>query len=161
MGAAAKKSRAALEVCAMNEQRLREAFNLFDKDKDGLISTDELQTVMRSLAINPTTQDVRELIGEGVSGQFTARGGNINFDLFCQLMGKEVKAAKNEDELKDAFRVLDKDGQGFISISEMQAICKSLGEDMERDEVDAMIKEAISNYDGRIFYDGFVKTMIS
>jgi len=76
-------------------------------------------------------------------------------------MGKEVKAAKNEDELKDAFRVLDKEGTGFISVTEMKLICQSLGEDMESDDVDNMIKEAISNYDGRIFYDGFVKTMIS
>ena len=30
----------------------------------------------------------------------------------------------NEDELKDAFRVLDKHGQGWITTLEMQKICK-------------------------------------
>ena len=43
----------------------------------------------------------------------------------------------------------------------MQQICKKLGEDMQEHEVDEMIQEAISNYDGKIYYDGFVKTMIA
>jgi hypothetical protein len=37
----------------------KEAFKLFDKDKDGYISSDELATVMRSLGQNPTSTEVR------------------------------------------------------------------------------------------------------
>ena len=89
---------------------------------------------------------VRELVGDGQSGQYTARGGSIDFDFFCQLMGKKVKTLSNEDELKDAFRVLDKHGQGWITAAEMQRVCLKLGEDMTEEEVDRMIAEAISNY---------------
>jgi len=35
-----------------------------------------------------------------------------------------------------------------------------LGEDLTEDEVKDMISEAISNFEGRVYYDGFVKTMI-
>lgn len=38
---------------------------------------------------------------------------------------------------------------------------QALGEDLSKDEVRAMVSEAISNFDDRIYYDGFVKTMIS
>lgn len=142
--------------------KLRDAFNLFDRDGDGLISREELESVMKSLGQTAgTEEDVRNLVGDGVSGQYTARGGAIDFDFFCLLMGKKIKGMSNEDELKDAFRVLDKHGQGWITTLEMQKICKRLGEDMEEEEVHAMIGEAISNYDGKIYYDGFVKTMIS
>lgn len=113
----------------------------------------------RTLSRSPL--QVRELVGEGQAGQFTARGGSIDFDFFCVLMGKKVKTLSNEDELKDAFRVLDKQGHGWITAKEMQLVCANLGEDMEEEEVDKMIAEAISNYDGKIYYDGFVKTMIS
>ena len=36
-----------------------------------------------------------------------------------------------------------------------------LGEDLTEDEVKDMISEAISNFEGRVYYDGFVKTMIA
>ena len=36
----------------------KEAFNVFDKDCDGFITTDELATVMRSLGHNPTKEEL-------------------------------------------------------------------------------------------------------
>ena len=35
-----------------------------------------------------------------------------------------------------------------------------LGEDLTEDEVRAMVSEAISNFDERIYYDGLVKIVI-
>ena len=43
---------------AGDDPRLKEAFDLFDKDGDGLISHEELATVMRSLGHNPTQQEM-------------------------------------------------------------------------------------------------------
>ena len=56
--------------------------------------------------------------------------------------------------------MLDKVGQGWIGVDEMRRICKHLGEDLTEDEVRDMISEAISNFEGKVYYDGFVKTMI-
>ena len=42
----------------------REAFNLFDKDGDGSITTDELGVVMRSLGQKPTEQELKNMIRE-------------------------------------------------------------------------------------------------
>ena len=43
---------------------LRDAFNLFDIDGDGKITTEELGTVMRSLGMNPSDSDLQEMIAE-------------------------------------------------------------------------------------------------
>jgi calmodulin len=40
----------------------KEAFQLFDKDGDNKISTNELGTVMRSLGACPTQAEVQEMI---------------------------------------------------------------------------------------------------
>ena len=76
----------AAAISAKRRHDFYEAFKLFDKDGDGKISTEELSTVMRSLGHSPTAGELRELIGGGVQGQFTARGGTIDFEGFCQLM---------------------------------------------------------------------------
>ena len=43
---------------------LRDAFNLFDIDGDGKITTEELGTVMKSLGLSPTDNDLQDMIDE-------------------------------------------------------------------------------------------------
>ena len=40
----------------------RAAFELFDKDRSGAITADELRTVMASLGMNPTENEIQDLI---------------------------------------------------------------------------------------------------
>ena len=42
----------------------REAFSLFDRDGDGTITTDELGTVMESLGLNSTQDELDDMIRE-------------------------------------------------------------------------------------------------
>lgn len=42
----------------------REAFNLFDRDKSGEISIQELEVAMRSMGLNPTEDELKKLIAE-------------------------------------------------------------------------------------------------
>lgn len=42
----------------------KEAFNLFDRDADGKITTKELGTVMRSLGQNPSEAELKDMINE-------------------------------------------------------------------------------------------------
>ena len=58
-----------------------------------------------------------------------------------------------EQEVKDAFRVFDKDGTGFIDADNLRHITKSLGENLAPEEVDEMIEEADADKDGKISYD--------
>ena len=58
--------KAIVHVCqsARALSALREAFDMFDKDKNGQISEDELMCVMSSLGIKPTLQEVKDIINE-------------------------------------------------------------------------------------------------
>ena len=68
---------------------------------------------------------MRELInGSEGAGQFTARGGLIDFDLFLSLMRRKAREEDTEGELKDAFRVLDSGGLGYIDTEQMRLVCK-------------------------------------
>ena len=62
-------------VCAGcgHAAELREAFSLFDIDGDGKITTDELGTVMKSLGMNPSAEQLRDMIDEvDIDGRSTS-----------------------------------------------------------------------------------------
>ena len=86
----------------------REAFSLFDKDGDGTITTKELGTVMRSLGQNPTEAELADMINE-----VDADGnGSIDFPEFLTMMARKMKDTDSEEEILEAFKVFDKDGNG-------------------------------------------------
>ena len=53
-----------------------------------------------------------------------------------------------------AFRVFDKDGNGYISALELRHVMTNLGEKLTEDEVDEMIAEADQDGDGQVNYEG-------
>ena len=102
------------------------AFSLFDKgmyisltqDGDGSITTKELGTVMRSLGQNPTEAELQDMVNE-----IDADGdGTIDFPEFLTMMARKMKDTDSEEEIKEAFRVFDKDGNGFISAAELRHV---------------------------------------
>merc|ERR1711862_1027012 len=100
------------------------AFSLFDKDGDGTITTKELGTVMRSLGQNPTEAELMDMINE-----VDADGsGTIDFPEFLTMMARKVKEVEGDEELRQAFMVFDKDGNGFITANELRHVMMNLGE---------------------------------
>ena len=65
---------------------------------------------MRSLGQNPTEAELQDMINE-----VDADGnGTIDFPEFLNLMARKMKDTDSEEELKEAFRVFDKDQNGYI-----------------------------------------------
>ena len=59
-----------------------------------------------------------------------------------------------DEEMKQAFRVFDKDGDGFISAAELKEVMKSLEEKLTDDEIKEMLTEADTDGDGKIGFNG-------
>merc|ERR1712160_86706 len=135
----------------------KEAFSLFDKDGDGTITTKELGTVMRSLGQNPTEAELQDMINE----VDTWGNGTIDFPEFLSLMARKTWDTDTEEELIEAFKVFDRDGNGLISAAELRHVMTNLGEKLTDEEVDEMIKEADIDGDGHINYEEFVRMMMA
>jgi calmodulin len=135
----------------------REVFDLFDKDKDGSITTKELGDVMRALGANPTNTELQEMIAEVDKDN----SGKIEFNEFLDLFARKMKDPDTEEDLIEAFKIFDKDGSGNISAQELRHVMTTLGEKLTEEEADEMIREADTNGDGYIDYVEFVKIMMS
>ncbi|SPQ24314.1 5ef4de72-1994-4316-857a-dca6952267fa [Thermothielavioides terrestris] len=124
----------------------RQAFEMFDKDKTGDITADELGQVMKELGLNPSDQELQDLVDEADLN----KDGVISFEEFLTLMSQSVREVDTEQELLNAFRVFDKDGSGTISSDELRNVLKSLGENLTDQELDEMLQLADRNGDGQI-----------
>ena len=71
------------------------------------------------------------------------------------MMSRNMKDRDTEeDEIREAFRVFDKDGNGYISAAELRHVMTSLGEKLTEEEVEEMIIEADTDGDGQLNYEG-------
>jgi len=68
--------------------------------------------------------------------------------------------AGNREELHTAFHVFDANSDGFIDASELRSTMRELtGDTLTDDDVDAMIRSADRDGDGRINYDGTLRSV--
>ena len=67
---------------------------------------------------------------------------------------------ENEASIRRAFRTLDKDCNGFITVKELRDVMSRLGESLTHKEVTELVNEADTNGDGRIDIDEFVAMMM-
>ncbi|KAH6761263.1 Calcium-binding EF-hand family protein [Perilla frutescens var. frutescens] len=134
---------------------MKEAFTLFDTDGDGKIAPSELGILMRSLGGNPTQAQLKSIIAEEkLSAPF-------DFQRFLDLMSKHLKPEPFDRQLRDAFKVLDKDATGYVVVSDLRHILTSIGEKLEPAEFDEWIREVDVGSDGKIKYEDFIARMVA
>ncbi|XP_061172769.1 calmodulin-beta-like isoform X1 [Saccostrea cucullata] len=134
----------------------KEAFNMYDKDHDGILSVQKLGAVLRALGHNPTEIEIQEMIDE-IDSEGT---GFIDFESFLDVvMSRDLDEEDHEVALREAFKMFDRDGNGYIDADELRLCMMNLGEKLTLEEVEEMIKEVDVDFDGRMNYEEFVKLM--
>jgi len=133
----------------------REAYKLFDRDGDDLVTWQELGNVMRSLGQNPTEDELKDMVKEADDNG----NGYVDFDEFLVTMAKKVKEADSGDEFREAFRIFDTQGDGFISAEKLKHVATTLGETLTDDEINEMIREADKDDNGIVDFNEFVDMM--
>jgi len=140
-------------------EELRCAFNMLDRNKDGQLSVPELQTMLKTFNIDVPDELVLELFhhcSHTGSGELT----EIEFLEFVSThLTDDGPPGTTEDDFRAAFRVFDKDNNGFITRDELKTAMELLGEQMTDDDIDNMIAMADLNKDGKIDYEEFTRLL--
>lgn len=132
-------------------QEFRQAFDIIDRNGDGAITTDDLAAVMRAIGQSSTANELTDMIREvDADGNDT-----IDFTEFLALMSRQMRQSDIDDELREAFRVFDRDNDGYILPQDLRTLLISLGLDSSVEVIRRMINEADRNRDGKIDFNEF------
>ena len=85
---------------------------------------------------------------------YNVGSGTVNFEEFLALMAKKTKEAEDEQELKEAFRVFDKNNRGVIEACDLKLIFQTLDPDMPDEEVEQIINEVDEDGSGTVDFEG-------
>ncbi|XP_060764846.1 centrin-3 isoform X1 [Neoarius graeffei] len=148
-----KKKRRELTDEQKNE--IKEAFELFDTDKDKEIDYHELKVAMRALGFEVKKADVMTILKD-----FNRGGtGKITYEMFKEVVTDRILDQDPKEEILKAFKLFDDDDSGKISLKNLRRVARELGEDMSDEELRAMIDEFDTDGDGEINQEEFISIM--
>eukprot|EP00056_Hartaetosiga_gracilis_P020205 m.18110 g.18110 ORF g.18110 m.18110 type:complete len:166 (-) comp8251_c0_seq1:409-906(-) len=151
-GMMAKKRR---ELTEDERQEIKEAFDLFDTDKDGCLDYHELKVAMRALGFDVKKTEVQRIVRE-----YDRDGtGLVSERDFNAVVGDKVLDRNPVEEVMKAFKLFDDDKSGKISIGNLRRVARELGEDIPDEELKSMIQEFDQDGDGEINEDEFLAIM--
>ncbi|KAF5354329.1 hypothetical protein D9756_007226 [Leucocoprinus leucothites] len=123
-------------------------------DGDGTISPQEITSFLRGFGQNPTNAQL-DAIMRNLDAD---KNGSIDFEEFVDLMAARSKATGSaldeESDLREAFKVFDKDGNGTINAEELRLTMRNIGVNLTDEELDLMMKEADEDGNGVIDFQG-------
>ncbi|XP_065828249.1 centrin-3-like [Oscarella lobularis] len=149
------KRRRRRELTEEQKQEIREAFELFDTDKDDAIDYHELKVAMKALGFDVKKQDVLKVLRD-----YDRDGnGKITYTDFFEVMKDWIMERDPQEEIQKAFNLFDDDNTGKISLRNLRRVARDLGENISEEELRAMIDEFDKDGDGEINRDEFLSIM--
>ncbi|CAK8542196.1 unnamed protein product [Lathyrus sativus] len=152
---------------SLNSLRLRRIFDMFDKNGDSMITVQEINQALNLLGLEAEFKDVESMIksyikpgNEGLTYEdFVALHESLGDTYFG--VTEEVDEETQNDDLWEAFKVFDEDGDGYISAKELQVVLGKLGlvEGNMIDNVQRMIVSVDTNNDGLVDFNEFKDMM--
>merc|ERR1712198_374131 len=112
--------------------------------------------LMRAMGQNPTEDELLNMILEvDVDGN-----GTIEFPEFLELMKMKAKEDDDAETIREAFKLFDRDQDGFITCKELKKVTTMLGEPLTAEEVDEFMAEADVDQNGKLDYDEFSRMLL-
>ncbi|RZF38196.1 hypothetical protein LSTR_LSTR005557 [Laodelphax striatellus] len=138
---------------------LKMAFDAFDHDKKGCINTDMVGMILEMLDHKQPASMLAQIIGEvDVDGS-----GQLEFDEFCELAARFIIEEEDDEtmqeELREAFRLYDKEGNGYITTDILREILLELEPNISMEDLDSMIDEIDSDGSGTVDFEEFMEVM--
>ncbi|XP_067632723.1 troponin C, isoallergen Bla g 6.0101 [Eurosta solidaginis] len=138
---------------------MRNAFKAFDHDEKGTIEYRDVQQILEILGQKLDDKAVKALLKEVDK----SNSGKLDFSQFCKLASRFVDVEDDApalvSELKEAFRVYDKEGKGYLTVQVLRDILRELDDKLSASDLDMIIEEIDADGSGTVDFDEFLQVM--
>jgi len=146
-GSSRRAKRLGSNVFSMFSQKqvaeFKEAFQLMDQDKDGIIGKNDLRATFDAVGRLTNDKELEEMLSEA--------SGPINFTQLLTLFAKRMSgsgATDDDDVVIDAFKKFDENG--VIDGDKLRHLLVTFGEKFTQDEVDDAYDQLVIDSKNRI-----------
>ena len=160
---------------------IKEAFQIFDRDNDGIITKDEEQTILRMFGMNPNEKEDKNAKKDDKKG----KEGDQNEDEENADENEEAKPTEEEQgqeqkietvefneffdniqkKLKDAIKdneILEEiDNGNIMNIRELEHELEGCKEHISKDLIKKILKDSTPHGGNYVVYEDFVKLMLN
>lgn len=138
---------------------LRPAFDVLDADHDGRISREDLKSFYAKAGAHEPFDD--DDIAAMIAAADADHDGFVQYDEFEGLLGRAAAtgtAGGCRSAMEDAFRLMDRDGDGKVGFEDLKAYLGWAGMPVADDEIRAMIGMA-GDVDGGVGLEAFARVL--
>lgn len=140
-------------------EECREAFDMYDKDNDGIITTKDAKPAMRALGHNPNSVVLEKIKEIEIESEDADGEGKLKYHDFLDLVCQQIRYSFTAEDFLEDFKAIDVNNDGTISKLELRNYLESLGMPFSDREIDEIVDDADLNNDGTIDYNEFVIMM--
>uniref|UniRef100_A0A914X373 EF-hand domain-containing protein n=1 Tax=Plectus sambesii TaxID=2011161 RepID=A0A914X373_9BILA len=136
-------------------EELSKVFDKIDTDGDGKLNRKEIANLLRRANIEPTRLYIDTIFSEIDADN----SGLISRSEFFKYMTSCPPSRTIMDELASQFRVFDQDGDGIITLSELESVLQETTDLDDKAAIKVMFEATDTDNDGKITFQEFVAMM--
>lgn len=136
--------------------QIREVFLSFDFDEDGFLCPLDIRSALTKYGYSAKKDTIHHLLGE----YDHEMEGAIDFKAFVAMCAKNHEQEQvSKNEIRNLYLKYDKNKKGYFDINDLKKVSKELGENVDDETLEEMIRSIDSNMDGNVTFEDFYNAM--
>ena len=136
---------------------MKDCYSIFDRKGDLKVESEKLIDVLRSLGLNPLTEDVDKCINDS-----KLKGTRVDFETFYGIYKyiSTKPTVGSYADMVEGLKTLDREQTGMVNSAELRHILLNVADKMTEEQVNVSLTPHETG-DGQIPYEQVIKSVMA